>query len=331
MTVIINDRDGQQTQKPPETAFWLDHEYEPLVNTDKLSAAADDPWQVNLQGVLSSFLRKMVDYQFCNLRVGGRVLYSASYLLRRKSDVVILDSGSTQELIQHAQTSDSDQLGSDAFNCETTEGQESNQDNLESGMETGLEMPTELGELTLDAVINPENSPITSGNTPAPISLAQIDYHKRGAPTLKEMQRAYFKKIPLGDLANALTQVLKKRAIRPRESNKRETALPVLPENFFERAQEERANGERLQKQIEGTIYQLFEARQQPIAFVELIIHPDRKGIVRTLLSILQLSTKKSIEIWQPTGHTDADPEDQTGINIYLAPYGQYKDQQATE
>ncbi len=324
----MNDRDGQQTQKPPETAFWLDHEYEPLINTDKLSAAANDPWQVNLQGVLSSFLRKMADYQFCNLRVGGRVLYSASYLLRRKSDVVILDSGSTQELIEQAQTIDTDQQDPDIYNCELAGGQEQKLDNLECGMEPGLEIPPELGEIALGAVMNPENPSVTGANTPQPISLAQIDFHKKGAPTLKEMQRAYFKKIPLGDLANALTQVLKKRAIKPREP-RRETELPVLPENFFERAQEERANGERLQKQIEGTIFQLYEARQQPIAFVELIIHPDRKGIVRTLLSILQLSTKKSIEIWQATSETEADSEDQSGINIYLTPYGQFKNQNA--
>ncbi len=318
LTGIINVDDNQRSQKPPETAFWLDQEYETLMDSAKLSAVASDPWQVNLQGVLSSFLRKMSDYQFCNLRVGGRVLYSASYLLRRKSDVVIFDSGSTQDFIENAQTSepahDDSHLGP---------GQEQVEPDL--GSEAGPELNAGFTELPGNPTQDLGCPNSGGSNPPNLIPLDKIDFHKRGAPTLKGIQRLYYKKIQLQDLAGALSQALNRRNMKPRES-RHDTELPALPENFFERAQEERANGERLQKQVEDTIYQMFEERQHPVAFVEVIVHPDRKGIVRTLMSILHLCNKKRIEIWQATGESDTEPEDQSGINIHLAPYGKFRD-----
>ncbi|HMF30755.1 MAG TPA: hypothetical protein VKK79_05040, partial [Candidatus Lokiarchaeia archaeon] len=108
MVSIVSDIEVQQTQKPAEVAYWKDAEYEALVSSDKLSACAKNPWQINLQGILSSFLHKMADYQFVNLRVGGRVLYSASYLLRRKSDVVIFNSQETQGQLEEIQNSIAD-------------------------------------------------------------------------------------------------------------------------------------------------------------------------------------------------------------------------------
>jgi chromatin segregation and condensation protein Rec8/ScpA/Scc1 (kleisin family) len=346
---IVSDLEIQQTQKPAEVPYWKDAEYETLVSADKLSACAKNPWQVNLQGILSSFLHKMATYQFVNLRVGGRVLYSASYLLRRKSDVVICDSQETQGELEEIQNSITDDIPYDDMPADDANFFEDISAKPHAPVEHFIYAHANIAMLrkmsangTLSEFVSSafDGSGLVQAETPCEyivgdspldraavtnlISLADVDFRKQGAPVLASVQRVFYKKIQLGALADALTQVMARRArqdLEPRHPDE----LPVLPENFFERAQEERAQGEQLMTQLQETIMTQFEASQQPVPFLQLIADPTRKCVVRVLLALLHLCNQKRAEMWQKTGADDGSEDASlSGTNIFLAPYGQF-------
>lgn len=145
-----------------------------------------------------------------------------------------------------------------------------------------------------------------------------------GKPVLKSPRAFPYRKVTLAELGKALREVVTAQE-ETRVEQARTTAraadpgpveLPVLPENFLQKAEEERARTEALQQTLFARVQEL--AVEEPVSFLDLVTDATAMGVVRAVLALLYLCNQKKVDLYQ-----DASP-DTPNATVYVAPAGRF-------
>ncbi len=314
--------------------FWREKEFKPFISTQNLDKKIkDDPWGLKIRSTLVNYLRKVNQYQLYNFKVHGRILYSASYLLRVQSNYVIEESRETQDEIAQAEVQDlkeiSEPLDDDYGDPEADNWSGNEFFKIDPEMSSEMGVGSEENCLVSDFfdLVELCNLPFgmdknridrVESNATA-IQEILIETSSDGEPFLASPKRLPYQKVTFSELAQALNDVLQKsrNSLRAEHSKpKISRELPVLPANFLQKAEEERAKNEHMRKRVFERICEL--SQEEPVLFLNLIPEPTPLGIVRTLLSILHLTNKKKIDLFQ-------DPTSDGSVKgILIAPAGKF-------
>ncbi|MHA1733466.1 MAG: hypothetical protein ACTSU5_16075 [Promethearchaeota archaeon] len=333
-------------QLPPEKALWLEGEFKPFINPGQLEKRVKrDPWALQIRSTLANYLRLVNRYEYFNFKVHGRMLLSASQILRVQSNHVVQASAAAQEDIIQFESEGTLAGGFDEFDSDPREGGPSLD---EAGFNRGFELEPDdysfPGESwdhpgagkdssSRDSVFSnffalvdsgaESNATLTPAGNAGPLGSASVlnGGKPRATRCLAQPRRLPYRKITFAELATALKDVLV-RTSRKRPggtSRKFSKEFPVLPTNLLQKAEEERARNEHLRKRIYERIVEL--SGDAPVSFLDLVVEPTPLGIVRTLLSILHLVNRKKIDLFQEQG--DGGAGSSTGA-VFIAPAGKF-------
>ncbi len=296
-----------------------------LIKTDRLNdIIKNDPWKISIQQTLANFQKRMYSNSEMKFRIGGRIIHSASQIVRAKSNLVIQESHDTQDELLIKEVDE--EIFEDFDDSDEGIMNDPNIDSLNQilgviGANQSLSDNSTIffdddqiknyvleRDAEVDATISPH---------------AYYSVDRDGRRFLASPVRKIFRKIELGDLGKALIKTLNYQLRSPRKNhsklNSKCLASKILNENLLKKAEEERALVELQITRMHDHILNLYSPGE-PIAFLKLIINPDPDGIVRTLLYLLQLVNRKFVELWQKVDEEDNKEENNVGLNIFVAP-----------
>ena len=334
---LSNSVGGTNTNRPEDIRSFLQGQKQislnALITDTELARIKKNPWEINLTATLQAFHKRIYQNSEIKFRIGGRVISSASQIVRAKAKFVIQESQETQDELA---INEVDEFPGDDENYDADYDQDG-----EGGMHPFGTMNSILSGLTAGkAGHSPEER---NRNTSEEIraytelrdaELAQdvptdrfFSVNREGQHFLASPIREVFRKIDFGDLNNALLQTLKRQLRQPsrRIQDPFKKRIPkILADNILARAKEDRARVEEQIKKMHQRITSLFKD-DQPIPFLTLILTPDPDGIVRTLLYLLQLVNRKKVELWQKLPDTDDSTGGSavitdTGLDIFVTP-----------
>ncbi len=273
-----------------------------LINEEKMRKLVEkNPWDVDINQPLDEFLGHVKRSGNVNFRVGGRILHSASHVVRVKSDVMVNDSANVRDTFQ-------------ACENESDQCQEDGSLNYEEEL---MNEAFELIEQTTESE-NFEHSDNTSAT-----GRKQTNKTKKGLSDeelikainsreniLVPTNRCLYSKIELSELSHSLDLVIKNRLLRDRKnknkesieqvSNKNMNDTPknlVLPTNFIKNKEEARMFMEQM---IESTLEKIKSLYQgEPIPFYRLIDEKTKDGVVHCLIYLLHLGNRRKIDLYQ--------------------------------
>ena len=81
------------TTESKEEPFWIHPPWSLLVD---MTQKSENPWEINIAGILVGFLEKMRERELVDYKVSGKALLSASIIHRIKSEL-LLKLGQKQE------------------------------------------------------------------------------------------------------------------------------------------------------------------------------------------------------------------------------------------
>jgi chromatin segregation and condensation protein Rec8/ScpA/Scc1 (kleisin family) len=308
-----------------------------LIDETKLGKVIKkNPWEINIEKTLSNFNKRIYENSEMKFRIGGRIIYSASQIVRAKSNLVIRDSFETQDELNireiEVDDTDYDELDNDDYldeeNCENGVEQELSISN--NSQDNGTNSMTSKINLNLQPLNMNKNSVFQLNSE----TLLEPDYStypffsedEKGERYLPSPVRSVYQKISIADLGKSLEKTLKYKILKPdfekgRKILTRSDALKVLPESIIKKAEQERA---KVELQINNMYQKILERKvdKEPVPFISLLISPNREGIVQTLLYLLHLVNRKKIEIFQKIDFDEEQsPKKSIGIKIFISPY----------
>ncbi|WP_371804249.1 hypothetical protein [Candidatus Lokiarchaeum ossiferum] len=297
-----------------------------LVQADNLKdILKTNPWKISITQTLDNFQKHMYSNSEMKFRIGGRIIHSASQIVRAKSNLVIHESHETQDqlLINEVNEDELEDMEDDyCDNDDSNKGLNSlNQILGAFGQNQSLTDDTALlyDDETLRNYILERDSEVNA--TISTHSYYSVD--KNGQRFLASPVRKVFRKIELGDLGKALIKTLNYQLRSPRKASRKmdskNLASSILNDNLLKKAEEERALVELQISRMNDRIFQLYQ-NNEPISFLSLIISPDPDGIVRTLLYLLQLVNRKKVELWQKIDDEEKNPDTNIGLDIFVTP-----------
>ena len=285
----------------------------------------NNPWKISIKQTLANFQKHMYSNSEMKFRIGGRIIHSASQIVRAKSNLVIQDSHETQDqlLINEVNEDELEDIDED-FGDSNNDNQGINSINqilgaLGNNQSLADSTASLYDDETIRNYILERDSEVNA--TISPHSYYSID--RNGQRFLASPVRKVFRKIELGDLGKALIKTLNYQLRSPRKSHKKldskNLASSILNENLLKKAEEERALVELQISRMNDRIFQLYQ-NSEPISFLSLIISPDPDGIVRTLLYLLQLVNRKQVELWQKIDEEEKKSDANIGLDIFVTP-----------
>ncbi|MHA1744856.1 MAG: hypothetical protein ACTSWW_02585 [Promethearchaeota archaeon] len=328
---------GTNTNRPDDIKSFLQGQQpislNALITDTELTRIKKNPWEINLTATLQAFHKRIYQNSEIKFRIGGRVISSASQIVRAKAKFVIQESQDTQDELA---INEVDEFPDDDENYDTDYDQDG-----EGGTHQFGTMNSILSGLTRrKANLSPEErdhnatEEIRAYTALRDAVLSQdvptdrfFSVNREGQHFLASPIREVFRKIDFGDLNNALLQTLKRQLRQPsrRMQDPFKKHIPkILADNILAKAKEDRARVEEQIEKMHQRIITLF-TNDQPVPFLTLIITADPDGIVRTLLYLLQLVNRKKVELWQKIPDTDEATDDSalevdTGLDIFVTP-----------
>jgi chromatin segregation and condensation protein Rec8/ScpA/Scc1 (kleisin family) len=334
---LSNSVGGTNTNRPEDIRSFLQGQkpisLNALITDTELARIKKNPWEINLTATLQAFHKRIYQNSEIKFRIGGRVISSASQIVRAKAKFVIQESQETQDDLHFNEVDDLPD--DDEYDYSDGDGGMSPQETMSSilsGLTGGKagHSPEERDHNTTEE--------IRAYTELRDAELAQdvptdrfFSVNREGQHFLASPIREVFQKIDFGDLNNALLQTLKRQLRQPsrRMQDPFKKHIPkILADNILAKAKEDRARVEEQIEKMHQRIITLF-TNDQPVPFLTLIITADPDGIVRTLLYLLQLVNRKKVELWQKLPDTDDSTDDSvanstvitdTGLDIFVTP-----------
>ncbi len=270
-----------------------------LTNEEKMKKIVEkNPWDVDISNSLDEFLGHLKRSGDVNFRVGGRILHTASHVVRVKSDVMVNDSANVRDTLQ---------------SCENEKEQDGDNENLNYQEDYQQEIMNEAYDLienTSDSEDLKKNQKSQNKHKKGLSDEELIDAINVRENILVPTNRCLYSKIELSDLSHSLDLVIKNRLLRERKTKKKEyehdglnshiTNEPknlVLPTNFIKNKEEARMFMEQM---IDSTLEKIKSLyRGEPIPFYQLVDERTKDGVVHCLIYLLHLGTRKKIDLYQ--------------------------------
>ncbi|MHA1647193.1 MAG: hypothetical protein ACTSVL_06445 [Promethearchaeota archaeon] len=296
-----------------------------LLDETEFNKIKQAPWHIDISRTLESFRSRMYPNAEIKFRIGGRIIYSASQIVKIKSNLILKESHETQDQLLINEVDEEDLLCDDNYYGEEVDSMDSILNSFQSSSLLDENKFNQISSAQLKEYVQKRDLELMQSTNMDPF----YSEDRLGQRFLSAPIRKVYKKIEFGDLGKSLIETFNYQLKRPSKKyriEKKVNLKGIIPENVLKKAEEERALVELQIRKMLNKINKNFKG-DEPVPFLNLILTPDPDGIVRTLLYLLQLVNRKKIEIWQMIEENEDSEGSPTilnsqnaGIDIYITP-----------